>query len=71
MIFYPRPGLTPGTSNPRHVAGVGVRATIKLCDVPLSPAGMIGRNDTTHEPCHPPSSAIGVLTIACGAGSRR
>ena len=44
----------PGTGNPRHVAGVRVRATMRSCDVPSSPAGMIGRNDTTHEPCDPP-----------------
>ena len=66
-----RPDLTTGTGNSRHVAGVRVRATMRACDVPSSPARMIGRNDTTHEPCHSLSSAIGVLSVACGAGLRR
>jgi len=66
-----RPDLTAGTGNSRHVAGVRVRATMRACDVPSSSARMIGRNDTTHEPCHSLSSAIGVLSVACGAGLRR
>ena len=66
-----RPDLTAGTGNSRHVAGVRVRATMRACDVPSSPARMIGRNDTTHEPCHSLSSANGVLSVACGAGLRR
>ena len=45
--LYFRPGLTPGTGISRHVAGVRVRATMRACDVPSSPARMIGRNDTT------------------------
>jgi hypothetical protein len=63
-----RPDLTPGTGISRHVADVRARATMRACDVPSSSAGMIGRNDTTHEPCHSPSS---VLSVACGAGLRR
>jgi hypothetical protein len=66
-----RPDLTAGTGNSRHVAGVRVRATMRACDVPSSPARMIGRNDTTHEPRYSLSSAIGVLSVACGAGLRR
>jgi hypothetical protein len=62
-----RPDLTTGTGNSRHVVGVRVRATMRACDVPSSPARMIGRNDTTHEPCHTLSSA----SVACGAGLRR